>query len=436
MNISILTVFNELYDSFLCTSLVGRAQEKKLVSIQATSFFSYVEPKERIDAPTFGPGAGMLIKPEVVQKAVEDIEQSRGPAYKIFFSPQGTSLTQRLLQKIADRVGRQGHLMVIASRYEGMDARVEQHYADEIISLGDFVAMGGDLPAMLFLEGLLRLIPGVVGKQESVAHESFSGPFVDYPVYTEPVTWQEYAVPEIVRSGNHGAIDRWRHEQSAQKTVLEHFNWFRSYPRLTVEEKEFAARFVPSHYVALMHTQVYIGDEHKKGTSSVTSIDIHDGARSCKTYGIKNYFIVTPLQDQQKIVRKLLDFWMTGFGVEYNKNRCAAVKQTRLCADLQEVIAEITAQEGCAPVIVATSAREVQHQHRVGWHDQVIVWKEKRPVLFVFGTGKGLIDEVVQQADFLLDPIEGLSDFNHLSVRTAIGIALDRWLGLVQKDRF
>ncbi|MDZ4153108.1 RNA methyltransferase, partial [Methylicorpusculum sp.] len=98
------------------------------------------------------------------------------------------------------------------------------------------------------------------------------------------------------------------------------------------------------------------------------------------------------------------------------------------------VIASIKEKEGCEPVIVATSARAVAHSKRISWYDQAVVWRTKRPVLFLFGTGRGLVDEVVQQADFLLDPIEGFSDFNHLSVRSALGIALDRWLGIVQKS--
>ena len=105
--------------------------------------------------------------------------------------------------------------MLIASRYEGIDERVLDEYADEVISIGDYVLMGGDLPAQVTLESLARLWPGVVGKHESVEEESFSGPFLDYPEYTEPVEWQGYRVPDIVRSGNHGAIAQWRSDQAA-----------------------------------------------------------------------------------------------------------------------------------------------------------------------------------------------------------------------------
>jgi tRNA (guanine37-N1)-methyltransferase len=197
MNISIVSLFPELYQPFLATSLVRRAQEKNLISVNVASLFSYVEPKERVDAPTFGHGAGMLLRPDVVQKAIEDQEQAHGKSYKIFFSPRGQKLSQKKLQQIKEKSESFGHIMMLPARYEGMDARVEQVYADEIISVGDFVLMGGDVPAMILLEGLLRLLPGVIGKQESVTHDSFNGPFVDYPEYTEPVVWHGLEVPDV-----------------------------------------------------------------------------------------------------------------------------------------------------------------------------------------------------------------------------------------------
>lgn len=429
MNISILSVFPQLYRPFLETSLVKRAQEQKLVQFTLADFFSFVAPKERIDAPTFGHGAGMLIKPEVVQKAVEAQEKIHGSAYKIFFSPHGKKLDQKLLHQIAEAACSKNHLMLIPARYEGMDARVEEAYADEIISIGDYVLMGGDLPAMVLLEGLLRLIPGVVGKQESVSADSFSGPFVDYPEYTIPVVWQNKEVPEIVRSGDHAKIAKWRLAQAVDRTVFGHFEWLRSCA-LTDLEKKITLETVPTHYVALMHSEVIVADGDRVGTTSVTSLDLHDIARSAKTYGIENYFIVTPLLDQQKIVNKLLDFWKTGGGVEYNASRHVAVKQIELKDSLDASIAFIEQKEGVKPLLIATSARSVAHQRQITFHDQTKVWESKRPVLLIFGTGQGLSQDLLDRCDYILVPVEGLSDYNHLSVRSAVAIILDRWLGL------
>lgn len=429
MNISILSVFPQLYQPFLQTSLIRRAQEQKLVQFNLADFFSFVAPKERIDSPTFGHGAGMLIKPDVVQKGIEMLESNHGKAYKIFFSPHGKKLDQKLLTQIADDLKAREHLMLIPARYEGMDARVEEFYADQVISVGDFVLMGGDLPAMTLLEGLLRLIPGVVGKQESVTADSFSGPFVDYPEYTMPVVWQGKEVPEVVRSGNHAAIAAWRAAQAIERTVNGHFKWLSEH-YVSDAQKKSVLQAIPNHYVALMHSQVVTGDGDRVGNTSVTSIDIHDIARSAKTYGIKNYFIVTALLDQQKIVRKLLDFWQTGGGVDYNASRHEAVKQVELVDDLQVAIDHIERKEGVKPLIIATSARETEHVKQITYHDQGIVWSQKRPVLLIFGTGRGLAPELLARCDYLLVPVEGLTSYNHLSVRSAVAIILDRWLGL------
>ncbi len=429
MNISILTVFEQLYEPFIHTSLVGRAQEKEIVHIDVQSFFSYVQPKERIDAPTFGPGAGMLIRPDVVQKAIEDKEREYGKAFKIFFSPRGKKVDQRVFETIAAQLQQNKHIMIVPARYEGMDARVEEEYADMILSMGDFVIMGGDIPAMLLLEGVLRLLPDVVGKQESVTRDSFVGPFVDFPSYTEPVEWKDKRVPDVLRSGNHAAIEKWRSEHAVQKTVRDHFSWLRS-QSLTNQDKKIAQHYIPSHYVALMHSDVLIGQERRLGVTSVTSIDIHDIARSSKTYGVEDFFIVTPLIDQQKIVNKMLDFWKKGIGFEYNRCRYDAIQLVQLVSSLDETIKKIEEKEGKRPLIIATSAQlSDDAQEMASYYDQKKVWESNRPVLLLFGTGQGLSPEIIKLCDYLLLPIDGFTQFNHLSVRSAVAIILDRWLG-------
>jgi tRNA (guanine37-N1)-methyltransferase len=432
MKISILTVFPELYSAFIDTSLIQRAQEKGMIEFDIKPFFDFVKPKERIDAPPFGPGAGMMIRPEVVEKGVESLEKSYGPAFKIFFSPHGQQLDQPLLQHIAQKAQEKGHLMLLPARYEGMDARVEEQYADLIVSVGDFVLMGGDIPAMMVLEGTLRLIPGVVGKEESVKEESFSGPFVDYPGYTEPVTWKGKKVPEILRSGNHAAIAQWRQQEAAYRTVRHHFDWLRSCP-LTHQQKEVAKQFIPRHYVALLHHDVLVGPTRSLGTTSVTSIDIHDIARSASTFGIQNFFLATPLQDQQVIVKKLLDFWLHEQGPTYNPNRHEALKSVLVCDYLADAIAHIEQKEGKKPLLIATSAWETDKNKAISYYDQSRIWQENRPVLFIFGTGQGLSPVVLDQSDYILLPVHGFSDFNHLSVRSAVATILDRWMGINER---
>jgi len=432
VKISLLTVVTELYGPFLKSSLIGRAQAHNIFECGVVSFRDYAQPKERIDAPPFGPGAGMLLKPVVVERAIADQERQHGTAYKIFFSPHGERLTQEVAQRVAQRAQDYGHLMLIAGRYEGMDARVEEHYADEIISLGDFVVMGGDLPAMLFLEAVVRLIPGVVGKQESVEKESFTGAFVDHPHYTEPLEWQGMTVPDIVRSGNHAAIEAWRNDQAAERTVLHHFQWLRS-SSMHESEKKIAQEHIPPHYVALMHTDVVVGKERQVGCTSVTTLDIHDIARSSATYGIEQFFVVTPLFDQQKIVHTLLEFWQKGEGVTYNPSRHQALTAVELAADLEQVVNAIAVKEQKKPLVIGTSARTAPALREITYYDQQLVWAERRPVLFLLGTGQGLSEQCLQKCDYILLPIEGFTSFNHLSVRSAAAIILDRWLGINQK---
>lgn len=431
MNISILSVFKELYGPFLQTSLLKRAQENDIVYIETASFSDFVSPKKRIDAPTFGPGAGMLIKPAVVEKGIQSFQERKGDAFKIFFSPQGQKLDQTLLKTIAKKAQDAGHLMLIPARYEGMDARVETEYADMTVSVGDFVLMGGDIPAMMLLEGMLRLIPGVVGKQESVEQESFSGPFLDYPEYTEPVEWHDIRVPDIVRSGNHAAIEKWRTERAAKKTVLNNFAWLRAYS-VTDAQKKLAASYIPSHYVVLMHDEVFIGSEHTVGKTSVMSIDIHDIARSSSTYGVKQFFIVTSLIDQQKIIKKFFSFWRSDSGVAYNTGRHEALNLVSVVDRLEAAIAEVEKKEGKKPILIGTSARETAGK-TISFYDQGTIWKEGRPVILLLGTGQGLSDQLIDRCDYVLNPIHGFSDFNHLSVRSAAAIIMDRWLGLNER---
>lgn len=433
MNISVLTLFPELYDPFFKASIIGKAREKGLINSNIVNLLDFPAPKERIDSPTFGHGAGMLIKPEIIEKAISNQETKYGSAFKIFFSPQGEKLNQQTLLCLKEKIEEKKHLLLVAPRYEGMDARVEQYYADAVISIGDFVLMGGDIPAMEFIEAFLRLIPGIVGKKESVEKESFSGPFLDYPEYTAPVNWKNMEVPEIIRSGNHMAIKKWREEQSASKTITNHFQWLRQF-KLTKEQIELSKKFIPSHYAVLMHSNIYIKG-NKIGTTSVTSLDIHDIARSSATYGLKNYFLVTPLIDQQKIVKTLLDFWNEGPGAEYNVHRHEAVGKIKLHDDIDKVIEEIKTLENKEPILIATSAKSsLRTNKNISYYDQSKVWHHNRPVLIIFGTGHGLSDEILERCDYILEPIYGFSEFNHLSVRSAAAVIFDRWLGINPKN--
>jgi tRNA (guanine37-N1)-methyltransferase len=445
MKISIITVFPELHEQFLQTSLISRAQEKNIVSFDLIKLSDLCTPKERIDEPVCGPGAGMIIKPQVIEKAIEACEKKHGPGVKIFFSPQGKRLDQRMLKRLNQELCQtkkvdsstkkrsSNHIILVCSRYEGIDARVEEFYADHSISVGDYVLMGGDVAAQVFLESFLRLMPGVVGKQESVEHESFTTSFLDYPEYGLPKEWKGLKIPDIILSGNHGAIEKWRKEQACKKTLLNRFDWFRSNSP-TEQEIDLAKKQIPAHYVAIMHTDIVL----KGGTighSSVTSLDLHDTARSCATYGVKNMFMVSPIKDQQKIMNDLLTFWKSDDGKKYNLTRFQAVSRVIAIESLEKTIDYIEKDEGIKPLIITTSAKKHKHAKIIDYFSQGEAWKHNRPVLFLFGTAQGLSDKVIDMSDFLLIPINGMTDYTHLSVRSAIAVILDRWLGINPKIR-
>lgn len=428
MQISVITLFPSLYQSFTKTSLVERASTAGLANVNVVNLFDFANAKERVDSATYGHDAGMLLKPTIIQKAIETEEEKSGKAYKIFFSPHGVKLNQNVLKQIVSDSANKP-IMMLPARYEGIDSRVEEYYADIILSVGDFVLMGGDLPAMMCIEGLLRLVPGVVGNNVSVDKDSFSGSLVDYPEYTAPEVWNGMKVPEILRSGDHKKIDKWREEIAIQRTVSNHFEWLKSHVDSKMKNKILEA--MPSHYVVLMHDQVLL-EEGREGTSSVTSIDIHDIARSSSTYGIKKYFIVTPLEDQQRIVNKLLSFWEGPVGIDYNPARHEAVGRVCLVASLDEAIEKIKQLEASEPILISTAAKRYTNLQSklITYFDQSKVWAEKRPVLFIFGTARGLSQTVLSRTDYLLMPIEGFTNFNHLSVRSAVAVILDRWLGI------
>jgi len=444
VTISIISVFPQIHESFISLSLIGKAREKGLLTVNLIRFADFVEVKERIDQPLCGPTAGMILKPEVVEKAINHCVSTYGDGFKIFFSPQGTQLSQPLLQELGAKLfshepapqkssAHHTHIILVCPRYEGMDARVEATYADAIISIGDYVLMGGDLPAQVMLEGLLRYAPGIVGNADSVEHDSFTGPFLDHPAYTLPVTWHGQEVPAIVRSGNHEAIRTWHREEACRTTLLKRFDWFAS-SNPAPTDTALARKLIPPHYVVLMHDQIKLPDG-RIGTTSVTSIDIHDTARSCATYGVENFFIVTPLTQQLAIVQTFLDFWHSAEGQAYNPSRYDAVRRVQTATSLAVVLERIRAATGKEPVIITTSAKNISHSNIIDFHDQGAVWQHDRPVVFLFGTGQGLADELVAASDYLLVPVKGMTNYNHLSVRSAMAIILDRWLGLQPRRR-
>ncbi len=454
MIISVITLFPELFKPFFETSLLKRAIDKGLIKINFYNLFDAVDPKIRVDAHTVGPGPGMILKPEVIEKGILECQRVYGSSYNIFFTPQGVRLTQKVLRKILkkgfsgfdrslvdldqknntdevdlDYQKKDFHLLLVCSRYEGIDDRVFEKFSHLNLSIGDYILLGGELPAQVFLESFLRLLPDFVGNQSSIESESFETPFFDHPEYSKPDDWNGLKLPEILLTGNHQKIAEWRLDRAIYKTLRSRFDWTREHP-YAQDYLPQIRKNIPNHYCVIMHDQV-LNKEGLVGTTSVKSIDLHDISRSAATYGLKQFFVVQPLKDQQEIVKEFFSFWTKGEGRDYNETRCEAVGRLGIFDSLAQVVNEITTIEnGIAPLLIVTSAKKHVGPTLISYHDQGVVWQHDRPVLIVLGTGYGLADSMIQSADFLLIPLRGIVPYNHLSVRAAASIIFDRWLGL------
>jgi len=214
MQLDIITLFPDFFTSPLTSGLLGRALEKAIAKVNLINPRDFTTDKHhRVDDEPYGGGVGMLLKPEPIFAAVESLEML-SKKQVILMSPQGQPLNQLLLKDLASNYEQ---LIVICGHYEGVDERVG-HLLDLEISIGDFVLTCGEIPALALINGVVRLLPGTVGKEASLKAESFEEGLLDYPQYTRPPVFRDWEVPDILLSGNHQAIANWRKEQQIQRT--------------------------------------------------------------------------------------------------------------------------------------------------------------------------------------------------------------------------
>jgi len=212
VRIDVLTIFPGILEGPLRESLLGRAIESGLVEVRVHDIRDHTEDRHRqVDDEPFGGGPGMVMKPEPIFAAAEAVG---GAPRAILLSPAGRPLDQALARELAA----EPHLLLIAGRYEGVDERVALGLPAEEVSIGDYVLSGGELPALVLIEAVTRLIPGVVGREESLERESFEEGTLDHPHYTRPAEFRGMEVPEVLRSGDHAAIEEWRRAAAEEKT--------------------------------------------------------------------------------------------------------------------------------------------------------------------------------------------------------------------------
>lgn len=217
MRIDVVTLFPELFDAPLRSSLLGKAVEKGLLSVQCTNPRDFATDKHRtVDDAPFGGGPGMVMKCEPLFAAVESLRGTNSCERVILLSPRGRRLTQDIVRDLAQ----QPDLVLICARYEGVDERVSQGLCTDEISIGDYVLSGGELPALVIIEAISRMIPGVVGDFESVETDSFYDGILGAPQYTRPPEFRGMEVPGVLREGNHAAIRRWRRKEALRATKV------------------------------------------------------------------------------------------------------------------------------------------------------------------------------------------------------------------------
>jgi len=234
MRIDVLTLFPEMFHGVLGTSIIGRAVENKLLDINLINIRDFAKNKHKqTDDYPYGGGPGMVMSPQPLFDAFYHVLDEAPSARVIFLTPQGKTLRQDMAREYA----KMPHLVLLCGHYEGVDQRVIDRFVDDEISIGDYILTGGELPAMVFIDCVSRLIPGVLGSSLSIEDESFSKHFLEYPQYTRPQVYEGLKVPEVLLSGNHKEIEEWRKRESLRNTLKKRPDLLKD-ADLTLEERK------------------------------------------------------------------------------------------------------------------------------------------------------------------------------------------------------
>ena len=422
LSFTVITIFPKMLDSALSHGILKKAQGKGLIKVEMVNLRDYTSDRHlTTDDYPYGGGQGMIMKPEPLVAAIEDIRRKAQRARVVLLAPQGSVFSQQ----DALRLSQEEQIVLICGRYEGIDERVKA-FVDEEISIGDYTLSGGEPAAMVVIDAIARLVLGVLGNENSATDESFTDGLLEYPQYTRPETFRGMNVPEVLLSGDHERIKQWRQEKSLEVTRKRRPDLFAK-ARGDIAARTGVTPIKAPVYLALLHYPVY----DKNGqvvTTAVTNMDIHDIARSGRTYGIRGFFVVTPVKPLQKLALKIIEHWQVGYGSEYNVTRKEALALAHICDTLDDAVVAIDRDTGEKPALVVTSARGAEHCTSFEALRDMLN-RKTCPFLILFGTGWGLTETIFSRADYVLEPIAGGGDYNHLSVRSAAAIILDRLLG-------
>jgi tRNA (guanine37-N1)-methyltransferase len=411
MRFTVVTILPELIEPTLTAGVVGRAREAGVIAVGTVNPRDFTHDKHRtVDDNPYGGGPGMVMKLEPLTQAIA----AAGQGHRILLSPSGKRLDQARVRELA----KLEHLVLVCGRYEGVDQRVIDESIDEELSLGDYVLSGGELGALAIIDAVARLVPGVLGEPTSADDESFSAGLLEYPHYTRPP-----GAPAILSSGNHAAIAAWRRVQAMQRTAARRPDLWRAFRQSPADAKAFPPLASRTH-LALVHHPV-VDRTGAIVTTALTNFDVHDLARSAMTFGLAAFHVVTPIASQREKAEHIAALWL-GDG-EHGEHRARALQLVRTAASLDDVIASLD-----SPVVVGTSANPASFPAIARRTPDELCAEfaiDERPLILILGTGWGLADSLLPTVSRVLTPIEGATTWNHLSVRSAGAILLDRLFG-------
>jgi tRNA (guanine37-N1)-methyltransferase len=434
---TVVTILPELVEPALAAGVVGRARDAGVIAVATVNPRDFVHDRHRtVDDNPYGGGPGMVMKAEPLLAAIA----AAGTGHRVLLAPTGKPLTQARVRELA----KLEHLVLVCGRYEGVDERVAELAIDEELSIGDYVLSGGELGALVVIDACARLVPGVLGEPESAVDESHSDGLLEYPHYTRPPELDGRAVPAVLVSGNHAAIAAWRRVEALRRTARRRPDLWKRF-RASAADRKLVPPLAARTHLALVHHPV-LDREGQVITTALTNLDVHDIARSSLAYGLAGYHVVTPIASQREKAEHIAAHWL-GDEAEAagtvsrsaassggpREHRAAALRLVRAAPTIEAVIDALTAEHGAAPRVVATSARagvfagaEVQSCGQLVAEASA----DPSPLLILLGTGWGLADTLIPSVTHVLAPIEGASDWNHLAVRSAAAVLLDRLFGL------
>lgn len=419
----IVTLFPDFFSSALQAGLMGKALAAGIIAVDFHDPRSFATDRHRhVDDRPYGGGPGMLMQTAPVAAALRSIET---PGRMLSMAPNGRAADQKLMRSLA----KGQDITILCGRYEGFDARLYELFPLEPVSVGDIVLNGGETAALAVMEAVSRLVPGFMGKEASGDDESFSAGLLEYPQYTRPPVLEGRPVPEILESGNHGAIAAWRRGEALATTLARRPDLLEGAPLVKSDGETLSelshASCARSISFCLVHAPVVL-EGHRTGMASVTNLDLHDISRIARTYAMGTFYVATPAEDQRALLGGIIRHWERA-GVKGHENRLQALRMACPVASVEEAAARMKHIYGMEPFVVATTANWPKKPASVTFRD-VRAIARKRPVLILLGTSHGLAPKLVRACDAVLRPIRFM-DYNHLSVRSAAAVIADRIIG-------